>query len=159
MQTILYTDTDRVRSVLGVDEKDVSDSSITARDLEKELRLDLLSWMPAHSTLHGTGSSSAASDTEQSLADAITLFSTYYCAVLVVKSLQLAAPQTVSDGKNTMSRFATMDWQQLTFHLKERLAFYKVFIQNSASSSTPTAPVYNPFQGALLSIDPVTSTR
>jgi hypothetical protein len=156
MLAILYTDTNQIRSVLGVELEDLSDTTITDRNLEKELRLDLLSWSPTHAALHAAGATVGATELAQSIADAITLYSTYFCSVLVVKSLQLAAPQSISDGKNTMSRFSTIDWQALTGHLKERLAFYKVFVQDS-TSATPTAPVYNLFSGLGLSTDPVTS--
>lgn len=157
MQLILYTDTDRIRSILGVSDQDIKDDQITARGLSKELRLDLLSWAPAHEALYYAGSLGSATDMEQSLADSLTLYSTYFCTVLVVKSLQLSAPQSISDGKNSMNRFATMDWQGLTLHLKERLAFYKVFIQDAASA-TPVVPVYNPFAGIALATDPVISS-
>jgi len=156
MQTILYTDTDRIRSVLGVDDQDLSDTKITDRDLVKELRLDLLSWTPTHAALHAAGILNTATETEQSIADAITLFSTYFCAVLVIKSIQLSAPQAISDGKNSMSRFAVIDWQALTLYLKERMAFYKVFVQDSASAA-PVTVTYNLFAGVGMSTDPITT--
>jgi len=156
MQSIIYTDTDQIRSVLGVDDQDLSDPQITDRNLEKELRLDLLSWVPTHAASYELGISGSATDAEQSIADSLNLYCTYFCTILVIKSLQLSAPKSVSDGKNALSRFDTIDWQGLTLHLKERLAFYKVFIQDAASS-TPIAPVYVLFQGLSLTTDPITT--
>jgi hypothetical protein len=156
MQTLLYTDTDRIRSVLGVDAEDISDAQITDRNLEKELRIDLLSWIPTYAALVTTGTTAGATDSAQSIADAITLYCTYYCSVLVVKSVQLSAPQSVSDGKNTISWSGSVDWQALSLHLKERMAFYKVFLQDSLTA-TPVVPVYNPFVGVSIATDPVTT--
>jgi hypothetical protein len=153
MQTIAHTNTDKVRSVLGVDAKDVTDLQITDRDIEKELLLDLLSWVPTHATLYTTGTTSYANSTDKSIADAIGLYCTYFCSILMLKSLQLATPQTVSDGKNSMNRFATMDWSGLASHLKERAAFYKLFVQDS-TYVMPVVQTYNPFAGVGLINDP-----
>ena len=155
MQSIIYTDTDRIRSVLGVDDKDIKDNQVTDRDLEKELRLDLLSWVSNHAALYTTGTTGTPTEPQKSVADALTLYSTYFCAILVVKSLQLAAPQAIADGKNSLSRFAAMDWQGMSAHLKERAAFYKTFIQDATATNAVT--VYTAFAGVGLAVDPVTS--
>lgn len=154
MLPIMYTDTDRIRSVLGIDEADLADDAIVARDLNKELRLDLLSWIPDHQTHFEAADLSTATEEQISIADAITLYATYYCSVLVVKSLQLAAPQMVSDGKNTLSRFTPMDWQALYNYLAERAAFYRSLLLDLISTPLSSAP-YNPLSGVGLSVDPV----
>lgn len=157
MTPISYTDTDRIRSVLGIDEEDVSDDQIANRDLEKELRLDLLTWVSTHATVYDAGQVSNATETEQSAADALVLYCTYFCAVLVAKSLQLSAPQQISDGKNAMSRFATIDWPGIMDHLWERREFYKAALQGALS--TTTVRTYSPFSGVGLGTDPVTAAQ
>lgn len=154
MRQIIYTDTDRVRSALGVDSKDLSDKQITDRDIEKELRLDLLSWIPTHGALYDEGQSDTATEVQVSIADALTLYSTYYCAVQVSRSMQLATPQKISDGKNALDRFANIDWKALQAYLSERMATYKAFLIDN--TTTPTNPVVpNFFTGVGLATDPV----
>ena len=154
MQTLLYTDTDKIRSVLGVDVKDVNDARITDRDPEKELRMDLLSWIPTHAALYAAGIANGASETQISISDALGLYSTYFCGKLVAKSLQLAAPQAISDGKNSLSRFNTIDWQGLNNFLSERAAFYKSLLQELVVTTSTTVD-YIAFAGVGLAVDPV----
>jgi hypothetical protein len=156
MQSILYTDTDKLRSMLGVSDKDISDSQITDRGLDKELQFDLLSWVPTHSVKYRDGRLPNSTPEQKALADAISLYSTYFCSSLMVKSLQLATPQSISDGKNALSRFTSMDWNGVYAHLTERAAFYKTFVQETLTA-TASSVVYKPFSGVSLSVDPVVS--
>ena len=153
MQALLYTDTDRIRAVLGVDEKDLSDEQITARDLEKELRIELLSWVSNYAALMVTGLGTAATEVQVSIADALSLYCTYYCSIRAIKTLQMAAPQRVSDGQNALDRFATIDWQGLTLDLKELAATYKKYVQDNTLTSTPK--IYSALTGVGLQTDPV----
>lgn len=153
MQTILYTDTNQIRSMLGLSEKDMSDAQITSRAIEKELSIDLASWVPTHLSVMTT-----AGD----LADSLQLYCTYFCAVLTVSGVKLAAPQAISDGKNSVSRFNLIDFDRLKVELQERQAFYKRFVINgvaalAATSATPAtrSPL---FSVANLASDPVTNT-
>jgi len=156
MQQILYTTTDKIRSALGVDERDMSDSQITDRDPDKELRLDLTSWVPTHSTIYAAGTAADSTETEQILADALTLYSTYFCALISLTALKLAAPQAVSDGKNTLNRFATIDWQKLEMDLRSRMANYqKAILDLTAQTQEVTSVVL--FSAVGLATDPVTT--
>jgi len=154
MLSILGTDTDRVRSVLGISEKDMSDERLTVRDLEKELNFDLTSWVTNLQTLLDNVNSGTATAIESSIVDAIGLYSTYFCARLVVPSLQMGALHSVSDGKNTMDRFATVNWDQLYDRMSERTAFYKKFISDNNVSVSITQ-VFKPFSLASAAYDPV----
>ena len=158
MQTILYTDTDQVRSVFGVDSKDMPDATITGRNPEKELRLDLASWLPTHGTIYNAGMEAAATDEEVQLSDALNLYSTYFCCDLVVGSVQMAAPQAVSDGKNSMNRFTPMDWQRIEDRIKGKLATYKQLLQELTSASVESAG-FAMFSGVGLALDPVTEVE
>ncbi len=158
MKTILYTDTDQIRSVFGLDLRDLPDATITDRNLEKELSLNLAGWLSSHSDLYTVGVSSGATDTEKNTADAIALYSTYFCCDLLVNTVKLAAPQSVSDGKNSMSRFTPSDWRNIEEKIQERVASYKKLVQELISAST-SSQGYTMFSGAGLSIDPVTTTQ
>lgn len=156
MQDILYTDTDQIRSVLGLDEKDLSDEQITDRNIEKELNLDLVGWMGDHAVVYNTGTDLEASSVEKNIADALILYATYYCCGLTIVSLQMATPQAVSDGKNSLSRFTPSNWQEIENTVKERAAFYKKLLQELTSSIT-SASSPTLLTGAGLAVDPVTS--
>jgi hypothetical protein len=156
--TVLYTNTDKIRSALGLDDKDISDKQLTDRDLDKELRLDLTSWLPTHATLYTTGTSTEATDTQQLIADALVLYSTYYCSLLSARAMRLAAMQSHSDGKNTLERFATVDWQKIEMDLRERAAFYRDQLLALAAQSVTQVEIKF-FEGVGLAVDPVTAAQ
>jgi hypothetical protein len=148
MLPILYTDTDQVRAVIGITDKDMSDTQITVRAPDKELTFDLLSWCPNYATISST----------PPFGDALQLFSTYFIARLLVNSLQLGAMKAIGDGENTMERFSPADWDKIYSKLDERVEFYKRYIltNNPTYATVPVTPAY--FQAAGLAIDPVLST-
>jgi len=156
MQTILYTDTDQVRSALGLDAEDMSDAMITSRNLEMELSLDLAGWIPTHSSLYAAGIANTATEEEKNVSSSLVLYSTYFCCDLVFDSVQMAAPQSVSDGKNSMSRFTPQDWQKIEDRIKARKASYKKMAQELSSSFTGIR--IKLFAGVNLATDPVIST-
>ena len=157
MATILYAELDGIRSVLGVSSKEMSDEQLSTRMLEQELRLDLANWVGNHVTLADAVNSGIATTTEIDTFDALGLYSTYFCAKLIVTSLQLAAIQSVSDGKNAMNRFTTIDYEQLYSRLSERVSFYKKFVTDNNSVTTTAATVaFKPFSIVGSSYDPVT---
>lgn len=157
MLQILYTDTDQIRSTLGVSHKDMSDERLTVRLLEKELLLDLISWVSNHATLEDAVNMGTATEVELQLVDSIQLYSTYFCARLVIPSLQMATLQSVSDGKNSSERFSNVDWDKLYERLSERMAFYKKFIIDNNSGLTSTSPfTFKPFSIASSAYNPVT---
>lgn len=150
MISILYTDTDQIRSVLGIDDRDMTDAQIADRNLAKELRLDLVSWLATHATLNTSGTENEK--------DALNLYCTYFCAALVAVSVQMAAPQKVSDGKDSLDRFATIDWANITRKLNERTEFYRKLMQQLMGETTVTT-TYSLFSAVGLANDPVTSTQ
>jgi hypothetical protein len=155
MITILYTNTDKIRAALGVDDNDVKDARIVALDLEKELKLDFISWLPLYSAFHTTSVAPSATEAQRNIGDALVLYSMYYCATQVAKTLRLAAPQTVSDGKNALGRFDGIDWQALTINMKERAAFYRTLLLDQTHTSI--VKFYPQLTGVGLATDPVVS--
>lgn len=145
MQVIGYTDSSQIRATLGIDEEDISDEDMLARNLDKELNLDLFSWLPNHESIAFTS--------EQE--DALQLYATYFCAALVADSLKMAAPQSVSDGKNQLNRFSeASDWEKLKASLWSRAATYKKFLVDALG--TPSVKTIKMFSGVAASYDPVT---
>lgn len=158
MSAILYTSTNKIRSSLGLTAQDVSDEQLLARDLDKELSIDLASWLPTHAVLYSAGTAVDATAQEQIIADALVLYSMYFCALLELHALRLAAPQQVSDGKNSLGRFTPMDWQRLETTLASRAEFYKGQLQELVAQITPTTAV-KLFEGVGLLIDPATTVQ
>lgn len=156
MLPILYTDTDFLRSLLGVSVKDLPDARLAARNLEKELTMDLNSWVSNHATLSDAINMGTATVEETAAFDAITMYSAYFCAKLVIPSLQLGASQAVGDGKNTLERFSTMDWEKLTEQIGERVAFYKKVALANITLEVSTTATFKPFTLVGSAYDPVT---
>lgn len=159
MLQIAGTDTDRVRSVLGITFKDMTDDQMVIRDLEKELILDVSSWVSNLEALKEIVNMGTATAEEVNVLDAIGLYSTYFCARLVIPSLQLGAAHSISDGKNAMDRFASINWDQLYDRISERVKFYKQYVQdnNVIVGGTSTTSVYKPFALVSSSYNPVTN--
>jgi hypothetical protein len=141
MVPIIYTDTDQIRSVLGISRKDLSDEQLVSRNLEKELQLDLSSWVPNHALIYSSANSGAATDIQQNMADSITLYSTYYCAKLVLTTLQMGLKKSISDGKNALNRFDTVDWDKLYDRMSERVTFYRQYVTANNQTISSVAPV------------------
>jgi len=155
-QFILYTDTDQIRSTFGLEEEEVSDDLLSFRGLEKELKLDLIDWLPTHATLYAAGKSISATDTQKSITDALNLYCTYFCCSISAESLPMLAAQAITDGKNGMDRFSTIDWKALSKYMSGRMAYYKSLILR-LNASTSTTTTYSPFTKVGLTTDPVTT--
>lgn len=157
MIPIVYTDTDQIRSVLGISRKDLSDEQLISRNLEKELQLDLSSWVPNHATIYSQAYSGVATDIQQNMSDSITLYSTYYCAKLVLTTLQMGLKKSISDGKNALNRFDAVDWDKLYDRMSERVTFYRQYVVQNNTTVATTAPVSRiMFSISGSSRDPVT---
>lgn len=159
MQTIGYTDTDQIRSVLGTTDKEVSDADLTVRNLELELYFSFTGWLDDHSDLYTGGTESGATPEEIAVANAIMLYSTYFCAIAVVPALQLLARQSITDGKNALERFTPVNWQELLNRLQERLQFYRSLLETLTGLSSPGIVAPAQLTGVGLSVDPVTTAR
>lgn len=155
MQTLLYTDTDQVRSVLGLTDKDLDDAQLVSRRLDIELKLDLVSWLPTYDALYLAGQEDEAEAEAVTIADALAMYSTYFCAGLVGMSIPLGAMQSISDGKNSLSRFTPLMWQELIATAQERAAFYKNLLQELVSSATGAVVNYAQLTIVGQSPDPV----
>lgn len=146
MLPILYTDTDAIRAVLGITEEDLEDAQLIARNLDKELNIDLLSWLPTVEDLVSIGTDLQV--------DSIKLYSNYYCAALVAQSLRLAATQQTSDGQNSLDRYSVIDWKEIIQEMRERASFYRSYLITSLAETVIST--FKPFASVGLATDPVT---
>lgn len=156
MLPILYTDTDAVRSVLGITEEDIKDDDLVARDLLRELRIDLNTWLPTHAAIYAYGDLTTPTDTQVTQYDLLVTYAKYYCALLVARStLALAAAQQVGDGKNTMARFTPFSLQQLQEQLAGKVMEMKNALATLFSAEATTVVSLAQFTGVGQAIDPV----
>lgn len=130
MVEIGYTNSEILRSVLGITEEDLDDAQLLARGLDKELNIDLMSWLPTAGDLIYIG-------TPEQI-DSIGLYANYFCAYLASQSLRMAATQKITDGANALDRFANVDWDAMQAQLKERSTFYKKFLLDSIGTIAST---------------------
>lgn len=152
-----YTSTTRIRNSLGLTDNEVPDSMITDQSLDTALLVDLDSWYPLHETLWESYRHRSPSDPtaeEKQKGRMLQLYATQFCAAYL-SSMWLAMPQTIGDGKSTMSRFARLDLAALAVNMNKRAATTKARL---TELETPTIGVATPTLAAIASpsFDPVT---
>jgi hypothetical protein len=150
-----YTDTDAIRSALGVTDNEVTDAMLVDQRLALELTVDLDGWADGHAAAFAAGSLQGADAAAQLKANYISLYAQWYCAERVITNMKLAIPQMISDGKTEMRRFQMMDMDAVERAASARAAHYKSLlslalggtaetVMSFASRSTPT---YDPVTG------------
>lgn len=138
---VLYTTTDAIRSVVGVDDADIEDSLIVWQDMEAQMKMALEKF----STTHATDILDAAKG------PAIKLWCMWFGGLRIAES-PTAVAKKFTTGKDEWERF-DIDWDKLRSLAKEKLAELQEEITPSTSSSTPVSlmgkatPAYNPITG------------
>lgn len=149
---VLYTNTDQIRSALGISLEDMPDTVITDRSLATELSVDLHTWLPTHATIAADVSTAQA----VFLSDSLKLYCAYFCAAAIAES-PLAFIQKISDGKNSADRFTNLDWKEIVNGLTSRMAGFKQAILAVVSPTNPLALTYvKQFSRIQPANDPVT---
>lgn len=154
MLTILYTDSDGVRSVLGVEsfsgtgQRELPDSMFVSSGMERQLRSDLYGWVPTHAAMISAGDDGAATDEQVYQADLIRNYSLYFVANKAAK-MAYATRRIVSDGKSEMQRFE-IDWLAVADSMAVEAKEAKQLLQDLLSPSVATSflslvvPAYDP---------------
>ena len=139
--TVLYTDTDAIRSVIGVDDADVPDEIITGQNMAMQMEYELDKIFPTHAT-------------------------DIYSNVLIERKLQLwcmwfgglriaesppAVAKRYSTGKDEFERFV-IDWEALAAKARKKLAELEEDLVPTAVANVTlmgkATPAYNPITGA-----------
>jgi hypothetical protein len=152
-QAVLYTDTDAIRSAVGVTTREVSDDLLTQQKLESQTKVSLYGWLPDHATRYAAGTATDATDQEVYVKDLIVLYCTYFGAVRVVEMI-MALRRRVGDGKSEVERF-DVNWLELLEILKGRLDEIQNLLEEELGLSSG-GPSY--FGKAVPDYDPVTNT-
>ncbi len=138
-----YTDTDRVRAALGVDSADVSDNVLVDMQLDIELIVNLLSWVPGYASLTSTS------------LDVLKLYAATFCALSALHGRELLYPISFKDGKAETRRFP-LDIEKVKDNLAVRLAGFKKSLASlEGITLAPETHSNYIFGGAAPNYDPV----
>lgn len=140
-----FTDTDKVRAALGVDDVDVSDDVMLSMQLDLELELDLKSW--------ATGYEAYTGDTLSML----YLYAANYCALQALTGRELLYPILFKDGKAEARRFE-LDFDKIKAELLAKVSRWKKAIaeDQGITLDSGTSASYPLFGSAEPDYDPVT---
>lgn len=152
MTTVLYTDSTRILSVIGLTAEDIPETFFDQSDIERALRVDLYTWIPTHATQFIAQWNNA---TEQARfqSDCLVLYCTYFCAVKVLEGV-LGIMVKETDGQNEYNRFSSLDFKQLAKDLEEKASRYQQLLLSTLqtpatqiSQLTVITPTYDPVTG------------
>ena len=150
------TDTNEVRGVIGVDDKELTDPDICGAKPEDDLKSALLGWVPTYETLmsEGLATSPTAAQTLKYLK--LKLYSKYFVSALIVSSGINSLLQKKSDGANEGARFTNLSLRDFQTELENKAKAYKAELLLLIDSST--AATHSHFGIASPNYDPVTNT-
>lgn len=137
---ILYTNTDAIRSAVGLDDSDVEDSIITAQHMKEQMTLALAKFLPTHED--------DAYDPEIKVV--MTLWCMWFGALRLAES-PLATPKQFGNGKDDLQRF-DVDWEALRALARKKLTELEeelapTVVAGSFSFMGKATPAYNPVTG------------
>lgn len=153
---ILYTNTDKIRAVLGVSSSELSDQRIIDTQLDLQLAVRLADVFPAHVALAALNATVVPTPGPLPLDvfnwQVLQLYCAYYCAVCLLPAAQTIFFQQLTDGQTTQSRFQSDDVQMTIDRIWSRADLYAGTL-NPAYSGVKglgyqiigvATPLYNP---------------
>ena len=152
MTPVLYTDSTRILSVIGLTADDIPEAFFDQSDIERALRVDLYTWIPTHASQF-VAQWDAATEEARFQSDCLVLYCTYFCAGKVLEGV-LGIMVKETDGQSEYNRFASLDFKQLAKDLEEKAARYQQLLLSTlqtpvvqVSQMTVVAPTYDPVTG------------
>lgn len=110
-----YTTPDNIRAVLGVEDDELKDETLSLEVYEFGLRQELdlidLDLADDYATIADLDSKT---DTQRRFYEACRMFATYAVAKSLLSALPLMAPKEITDGKAATSRFAQDPYKETT---------------------------------------------
>lgn len=103
-----YTNTDKIRGVLGFTVSDAQDEYIVSREIDDELLISLYEWIPDHATLFIAWKAGGSALDSQNIRQ-LKKYSTYQGAFILCSGIELLAVQAIGDSKATAERFSKVD--------------------------------------------------
>ena len=118
---ITYTSYDEVRAVLGLNDEELTDKTLSLDVFEHGLIDDFYDININFQTLHETISSSAnPTPLEARILRLSSLFATYSVARQVSGSLSMLAPKAYADGKASASRFSNDPFKETIKRIQDQ---------------------------------------
>jgi hypothetical protein len=142
----MYTSSDAIRAAAGVSVVEFSDDVIAARNLEAELGIELLEWLPTHSAV----ASARSTPQETAISDALALYCAHFCAASLLRPLALLSK--VGDGKNSMER--TVDFAAAAQVAGASARKYRDYITTKLTGEVAST-VWAPLSVVAPTFDPV----
>lgn len=159
MEILKLTDSDSVRTALGVTDKDVSEEYFDQSDLETELELQLHSWLPDYTSIVATAVSGSPTTDEERAFSHLCMYAKYFCADVVSKSTNFMVAQMESDGENEYQRYQDNKLEKLIDSIHRKISKHRAFLADYAASTFSAdeeVTTYSQFGKASPSSDPVT---
>jgi len=153
---LVYTTTDQVRSIAGIDEVDVTNEMMAHLNIGNELLLDLSSFLPNHEAIYATGNLSGATQEERNATIALSAFCKYWGAGFLLNYMQLSIPQLIRDGKNELRRYENLDLDKLAQKMIDRANKLKDLLEETVGTP-PVATVFSIMSSAAPAYDPVSN--
>jgi hypothetical protein len=136
-----YTTVAAVRAALGVTSNEVPDAFIVDQNMDTALILKLTEVLPTYASLTGVQ------------AQYLKMYSMWFCAALLARMF-LAFPESMSDGKAKMDRFAGLDLEKMAANAESNRDSYLAAL---LPEETDTSYGFTTAVGAAPSYDPVTN--
>ena len=160
---VLFTTVEAIRSCVGLDVADLPDSIVMGQNLKTQFTTDLDGWYPEdYVAVWSAGGYDPTDATDQDIATPtaaerkahlLSIYSMWFGAYRAIESL-LAIPQSNSDGKNELRRFANIDLEALIKRVQSNVTLYKGVVLEEVSSVS--AVVLGPSVVGDTGYDPVT---
>lgn len=150
-----FTDSDRIRGVMGFTGRDLPDSQLITMELSIELSIELYEWMPSYATNYDTWyNNGSPTDENQNKINLLLSYCTYQAAYLVCLGLEMIAQRSITDSKMTMARFSNISLSDVRDRMLGRSLRAQTALAElegiTLDTSTPTL-----FSSASPSFDPV----
>jgi hypothetical protein len=112
MAQVGYTNTDQIRAVLGVTDKELGDTMILNLGVADQLTLALAQVYPDHAALKAAIDAETATAEEVLIWTTLTLYARYEAACALLPQFQMIVVKRISDGDVEMQRFGPDDLAQ-----------------------------------------------
>lgn len=154
---VLYTNTDAIRSALGVTASEIADAQITDLGISDQLLFSLETVYPDYATLKTAIDGGSATDAEKRLWKALQLFCMYESAYIMTPELQTLLAQKITDGDAEMQRFQKDNLEDtISRIIQARNKYVSILTAANTGIIAPKTLVH--FGTAQPAYDPVTNT-
>ena len=149
------TNSDAVRTALGVSDEELNDEYIESSEVAIELQEDLADWcsLSISDLIDNFESSTPDADKLRQLR-LISLYAKYFCAYTIAQAADLLFVERQGDGQNDSQRSRRTSYNDLLNRLSASMNKYRDMV--NASAGDPVSSPASVFSGVIPGFDPVT---